>query len=64
MALEVGFKRFEGSSLSRDLIAFLVATLWEIQSEQLTLEQVWELEFVKLYREEEDIWHSRGTVTQ
>jgi hypothetical protein len=52
MALEVGFKRFEGScSLSRDLIAFLVATLWDIQSEQLTLEQVWELEFVKLYRE-------------
>lgn len=58
LALEVGFKQFEGSLLSRDLITFLVATLWDIQNEELTLEQVWDLEFVKLYKEEY-VWHSR-----
>jgi hypothetical protein len=54
--IEIGFKRFEGGSYSRDLMQFLISTLWTIQNKELSLEALWELDFIKLFRED-DIWN-------
>lgn len=35
--IEVGFKRFEEKTISRELIEFLIITLWTIQTKEISL---------------------------
>lgn len=53
--IEIGFKRFEEKSISRELVEFLITTLWTIQTQNYSFDMLWQLDFVKLYHEE-DVW--------